>query len=127
MDAKPLILSEELAKWTRNANPADWLRDAHSEIVAWLPTMQEAKGANLRVRMTKMNDAPMLQLECGNGRPYGIDPCVGYFVLQSGGLKFWIEPRCAENLDLEQSIMTDEQQFVRHLLSTLKNLLSRAG
>ena len=115
VEAKPLILKDELAKFARHANPASWLKDANDTIEGWRVGMPGVA----RLKLVSELDQERLELRCDDG--WGVNGFAVYTIDQAG-LTF--RSQLNEQERLPNTNLVTEQQFIAHLLKVLSSKLA---
>lgn len=117
-EEKPLVLKDELARMAREADPASWLRDAHTAFADWRDTMPSV--SKVRLDASLRTDQEGLELKSAlmsSIRPLGL---------------YWVDEKVIKfqpgqgRLGLHPTTLDNEQEFINHFLGLLRHILQPA-
>jgi hypothetical protein len=116
IEKKPLVLKDELAKFSRAASAEAWLKDAHAEIESWRASMPGMD----RLQLTSvLDDGRSLEIRASDG--WGQTQGFALYVIETRGA----EPKGIRFHPGRAALLPDctigeEQAFISHLLQLLR-------
>ena len=109
------ILKDELAKMTREINPAAWLKDAYAAIDVWCVKNPEYELSSVNSQLGLLINV------MSHGRP----EMLASYTLRGKRIEVEVLPKRSADRNGETKILTSEQQLIDHLVNLLRAEVQR--